>query len=200
MTNTQEVDDFGGDAPEADEKTAIKRIAPMVRRRLELQQKIAALTAELKTLTDEDTRIETVDLPALMDELGISGVDVPMPDGRHFSVKITEDIHASLPVKDPEKRRRGIEWLRKNKHGSIVKRGFSIKFGNSAREREAAEAFATYLAESPVKIAVEDKDEVHHGSLTSLVKELLKKPGDHNEMLQVLGAHKRRIAVIVSEK
>jgi hypothetical protein len=193
MTNTSD-DEFG--APiRVSEETVVQRIAPLVKQRAAFAAELAEAEAAVKRLTESIRAIDEQQLPAMLDELGVSDIGVNLPDGRRLKVEVYDSIHASLPVSDMDRRRRGLEWLAENEP-SIVKRGFGVKFGKSAKEREAADAFAEYLAKFPGKIAVEDKDDVHHSTLTAYLKELLKQGRATQDVIEVLGGHVTRKAKI----
>jgi hypothetical protein len=194
MTNTND-DEFG--APiRVSEETVVQRIAPLVKERAKLSSDLEVAEAEVKKLTESIRAIDEQQLPAMLDELGVDHIGVPLGDGRRLEIEVYDSIHASLPVKDPEKRRRGLAWLRANDHGSVITRAFGIEFKSSAKEREAAAKFEAYLKAYDGKIAVKDNDSVHHGTLTSLVKELLAEGKAPPDVLEVLGAHVTRKAKI----
>lgn len=187
---TADDDEFGAPEP-VDERTVLQRIRPLYDRRKAVEEELAGHQAHCEKLEAVIKAIDEQQLPELLDALGVTGVSI---DGK--TVTVEDHVHASLPVKDPEKRKRGIAWLKANKCGSIVKRGFGAKFGSSKKEQEAAEAFAAYLAKYPGKVQIEDKDDVHHGALTSLVKELMKEGRATQEVREILGAHVVRRAKI----
>lgn len=195
MTNTEDDDEFGAPPP-VDKLELAKRVRPLVDRWKKTKVEKAEAEARVKELDQQIKAIEEQQLPALMDEIGLTDFSVLFDDGTRASIEVGDHVHASLPVKDPEKRRRGMAWLRANKGGSIIKRGFTIKFTNSKAELEAAAKFEAFLKTSPVKVNIEDKDDVHHGTLTTFVKDLLKEGRATPEVLEILGAHVTRKAEI----
>lgn len=132
----------------------------------ELVEKIneAIRTKEyLKNLNKRINDISFRDLPDLFNEQNLHGME--MSNGVRLA--LTPYYRASLPVKmDPAKRKEGIEYLR-GIAPELIKTKVLLEYG--ADEQDAAQAVITFLR--GLDIDPDVKEDVHHSTLTSWVKE-----------------------------
>jgi hypothetical protein len=147
---------------------------------LNLEEDIKALKAKLLKLTDEE-------LPALMEEMGISSLT--LDDGS--VVKVTRTYGGSILV---ENRPKAYDWLREHGYDDIIKNTVMCQFGRGEDDR--AKGFAEFAAENG--FAPEQKTEIHSQTLRAFVKERIEK-GDAFPM-ELFGAYIGQRAIIKKGK
>lgn len=91
-----------------------------------------------------------------------------LSDGRTLEVR--EEIRASIAG---DKKEPAIKWLDEHDYGHIVKRQMIFEFGKG--DDEFYEEFMEYVREFPKvrKLVMKPKNDVHHATLTSWVREQL---------------------------
>ncbi len=127
------------------------------------------LEARLKETNIALTKLEFDTLPSMMDELGVPRLDLEAK-GNLPAVKIESKAYyaASISAKWPEDRyRAALDWLVENGHGDLIKTSVTIPF---AKEDHAK---AIEFAQEMEKAGLEPvtKEAVHHGTLSSWLKE-----------------------------
>jgi hypothetical protein len=147
---------------------------------LDLEEVLKTTKAKLLKLTDEE-------LPALMEEMGISSLT--LDDGS--VVKVTRTYGGSILV---ENRPKAYEWLREHGYDDIIKNTVMCQFGRGEDDR--AKGFAEFAAENG--FAPEQKTEIHSQTLRAFVKERIEK-GDEFPM-ELFGAYIGQRAIIKKGK
>lgn len=147
---------------------------------LDLEEVLKTTKAKLLKLTDEE-------LPALMEEMGISSLT--LDDGS--VVKVTRTYGGSILV---ENRPKAYEWLREHGYDDIIKNTVMCQFGRGEDDR--AKGFAEFAAENG--FAPEQKTEIHSQTLRAFVKERIEK-GDAFPM-ELFGAYIGQRAIIKKGK
>lgn len=147
---------------------------------LDLENVLKTTKAKLLKLTDEE-------LPALMEEMGISSLT--LDDGS--VVKVTRTYGGSILV---ENRPKAYEWLREHGYDDIIKNTVMCQFGRGEDDR--AKGFAEFAAENG--FAPEQKTEIHSQTLRAFVKERIEK-GDAFPM-ELFGAYIGQRAIIKKGK
>jgi len=145
--------------PSNDDLAEVSRLAKRV---LELSSTIDAAQAELDD-------IETKVLPELMALVGLA--EFRLDSGE--IVKRGTVVRASIPE---EHRYEAHARLAAMGHGDLVKHVISLQFGKG-ESQQATRAYDLLRQEFP-DLPIGDKESVHSGSLTALVKELLSKGQD----------------------
>ena len=145
-----------------------------------VEEQLTEYKKELLKLTDED-------LPAMLQELGLSSFS--LDDGSTVEVKPT--YGASIKV---DNRPAAFEWLREHGYDDIIKNTVACSFGRGEDDR--ASAFAAF-AEREGYFA-EQKTEVHPQTLRAFVKERVE-AGDEFPM-ELFGAYVGQRAVIKRSK
>lgn len=146
----------------------------------DLEEVLKTTKAKLLKLTDEE-------LPALMEEMGISSLT--LDDGS--VVKVTRTYGGSILV---ENRPKAYEWLREHGYDDIIKNTVICQFGRGEDDR--AKGFAEFAAENG--FAPEQKTEIHSQTLRAFVKERIEK-GDAFPM-ELFGAYIGQRAIIKKGK
>jgi hypothetical protein len=146
----------------------------------DLEEVLKTTKAKLLKMTDEE-------LPALMEEMGISSLT--LDDGS--VVKVTRTYGGSILV---ENRPKAYEWLREHGYDDIIKNTVMCQFGRGEDDR--AKGFANFAAENG--FAPEQKTEIHSQTLRAFVKERIEK-GDAFPM-ELFGAYIGQRAIIKKGK
>lgn len=191
-------DDLAGEIEEAptpgDEQLA--KVAALARRQVELLREQVRLTDELDRVVADLRLNQEVDLPTLMDQLGLT--DFGLKGGHRVEVK--ESVNAAVPARDQAMTERAHGWLEEHGYGSLIKRRISIFFD---REDEAwAKKFMADCAKRKRALNLEVKRWVEPQTLSAFVREQLaraKTEGLDPEDLAptaTLGVFKRKYAEV----
>lgn len=151
------------------------------------EDRIANVEEQLKEYKKELLKLTDEDLPAMLQELGLSKFS--LDDGSNVEVKPT--YGASIKV---DNRPAAFEWLREHGYDDIIKNTVACSFGRGEDDR--ASAFAAF-AEREGYFA-EQKTEVHPQTLRAFVKERVE-AGDEFPM-ELFGAYVGQRAVIKRSK
>lgn len=151
------------------------------------EDRIAHVEEQLKEYKKELLKLTDEDLPAMLQELGLSSFT--LDDGSTVEVKPT--YGASIKV---DNRPAAFEWLREHGYDDIIKNTVACSFGRGEDDR--ASAFAAF-AEREGYFA-EQKTEVHPQTLRAFVKERVE-AGDEFPM-ELFGAYVGQRAVIKRSK
>jgi hypothetical protein len=151
------------------------------------EDRIANVEEQLKEYKKELLKLTDEDLPAMLQELGLSSFS--LDDGSTVEVKPT--YGASIKV---DNRPAAFEWLRQHGYDDIIKNTVACSFGRGEDDR--ASAFAAF-AEKEGYFA-EQKTEVHPQTLRAFVKERVE-AGDEFPM-ELFGAYVGQRAVIKRSK
>lgn len=140
---------------------SLARVTELGRVMLLRQADVAAAEAALTAAKEALREVETVDLPELMKEVGLSSFT--MPDGTRIEVR--NEISCAITV---EKRPEAHAWLRSHGFGGLIKTEVAASFaaGESELALEAAESIADAFEREVDVIEV-----VHPATLKSWVKE-----------------------------
>lgn len=120
------------------------------------EEKIKARKEALKQISEEE-------MPALLDELGVS--EVPFADGT--KAYINNSIHVGIPERNKIE---AFEWLRNNGHADLIKTELKVKFNR--KENNLIPEVKAKLEE--FGIAFDDKEVVNTISLKAFVKEQIR--------------------------
>lgn len=220
----------GGPAPdvfammEADSKARLKRapseaeskhIAKLGIELAELEDEIEEAEERVKELKKRAWDIKTKELVDAMDEIQQDLMGLP---DQNCDIRVYTKYHASLPAvpgdNDPEykakmaKRKRGLEFLKKDGHDGLIKTELVITFGRGEYQRakqieaefkDRADEYARQH-EGQRPFMVDTQETVNWNSLTSLVKDLSENHGRTDLPLADLGASVFRIAEIKKRK
>lgn len=197
-------------APTEEQSKSVREIGVEL---VTIDQRIEKGTTLLKELTAQREKIMRYTLVDAMDAIGQDKMGLG-----EFNVDIiTSDfVHASLPNPDTEKdpveaarkaelRRGGLDWLVENDFGDLIKTVVVVELPRGALED--AKRIAEYVrlmprsdgTNEPAGYSASVEETVHWGTLTSFVKEQLKRP-EVVLPLEKLGAMVGRIAKIVKRK
>lgn len=117
----------------------------------------------LATARDELRHIEEDEMPALLDELGVSSVTLKSG----AMIVCDTSLHASIPASS---RPDAYAWLRSNGNEGIIKNEFTIRF-NKGEDNLVGHVKAVV---EDLGLAYDQKESVHASTLKSFVKEQMK--------------------------
>jgi len=155
-----EADQANASAIEKMENTGLKSIAEIARAARNQEEVVNKLEDQLKAAKRELLKLTDEDLPAMLQELGLSSFE--LDDGSKVTVRPTYGAHIKA-----ENRETAFDWLRQNGFDDIIKNTVSCNFGRG-EDREASE-FIDYA--QGLGYAAEQKTEVHPSTLKAWVKE-----------------------------
>jgi len=151
---------------------------------------LAFLEDDVKFLKRQVQRIEEVDLPEAMAEIGIA--KFTLDDGTSIMVK--DEIGAHIKVAD---RYKAHEWLRNNGFADIVKNDYTITFGKGENDKAAA---LQQLLDSDSRFSNwKNKEAVHPCTLKAVIREQLEGGNAEfmsTEVMELLGIRQFKKATI----
>ena len=126
------------------------------------QRKVADLEALLKNEEEHLRRLEEVELPSFMEEVGL--LSFTLPTGEKITIK--NIVKASIPK---AKKEEACQWLTDNGFGDLIKSELTLVFGKE--ELQKAQELSQQLVAMGLKPVLERG--VHHTTLSAFVKEQL---------------------------
>ncbi len=197
-------------APDGEKAQAIRAVG------VELVQIDARIARGEQLLAELKTRREQIMRRDLVDAMDAVGMDVMGLAEFEVDIKTGEYVFASLPNPDTEKdpeiaerkrllREAGLKWLVDNDFSDLIKTTVVVELPRGAYEQ--AQRIKQYVeamppgdgSNEPAGYSAKIEESVHWGTLTSFVKEQLKRP-EVVLPLEQLGAVVGRIAKIVKRK
>ena len=163
----------------------LKKISTLAEQFTNLLSRIEKGEALLKDLKEQARLVSEEMIPAAMDEVGME--EFTLSSGDTISV---ENI-VTATISEPN-RATAFAWLRKHKHGSIIKREIKLNFGMG--EDKQAKALLALLKKSKLR-PTSDKETVHPSTLKAFVKEQLAEGKDIP--MDVFGVYEVRRASVV---
>jgi len=140
----------------------LARLGDLARRQMDLEDQIEAANEELRKLGDDHRRISEEDIPAVLDETGLS--EVRLSDGT--KVRIKENLRVATAGKNREPIN---AWLEQEGHDDVIKDEVVALFGKGEGERAAA----LVLAAEELTDAVNRKRYVNPQTFAALLRELM---------------------------
>lgn len=147
----------------------VKEIAALAERQTNQQAHVDWMEEALKQAQADLRKTQEVDLPAAMQQAGVS--EIKLSTGEKITIK--DDVYASIP-KD-ERGELAYTWLRNNGFGDVIKNEVKVAFGRGEEEQAAA-----LLAECKVNgwNNASFAATVHSSTLKALIREQLAKGKD----------------------
>ena len=145
----------------------LKSVASISRKIQSQEEKLERLIEETKQAKKDLLALTDQELPALMQEIGLSKVE--LSDGSKVSVKAI--YSGNITAANHEM---ALAWLRENGFGDIIKNEVKAAFG--AGEDEAASSFIKAAAE--IGVETTEKQGVHHVTLRAWIKERVESGDD----------------------
>lgn len=140
--------------------TTLERLVAMAEDMRSAAEDVAANKRALEAATERYKRLETVDLPELMREIGVPALT--LPDGT--ALQLADDFSCGITE---EKAPAALAWLRENGFGALIKSVVSAEFGRGEEER--AQQASKLLQDNGFDPAA--KETVHPQTLKSFIRE-----------------------------
>lgn len=184
-TDNTFMDELSADEPSntLPSNEALEQLGKMAIQATTLEGEITSVEKILKAKKAALAKLLEADIPQLMQEFGLA--DIRTTDGAR--IQIDESWHAS--VTGPKKPF-VIQWLLDHNHGDIVKSSVTVQF-DKGQDEVAGSLMAGLVENGFTPTRAQD---VHTGSLKSLVRELVDEGED--VPLEELGVYRRTVAKI----
>lgn len=157
--------DLEQDANTAPPSDLLDHIVSLATLQTQQEARIAQLKVELEQVTKALRQTSEVDLPQLLDQVGIT--QISLPSGK--TVTVTEKQYPSINKANVPQAHK---WLRENGFDAIIKRELVLKFGRG--EDALANTVRSAIADLGVQ-EFSDKESVHPQTLGAFVREQLAK-------------------------
>ena len=148
------------DSTTAPQDSELNKVAVLAKKIQAKQSRLSLLEGEMKQLKQELLQLTDEDLPATMQELGLSAFTTD--DGASITIKPTYGAYIKV-----DNREEAYDWLRDNEFGDLIKNSVSCTFGRG--EDEIANQFITFAEDSGY--SPQQKTEVHPQTLKAWVRE-----------------------------
>jgi len=165
---------------------ALAELSRLADQQMDKAVEVEKAEAELKRVTDEYRQIAEVDIPELMQELGLE--EFKTTSGLIITIK--EAVRASILA---AQKAAAFRWLRENGHGALIKRVVKLQFGMG--DDELAQAAIDKLGDD---YDIDDDSSVHAGTLKKFVKEMQAEGKEVPETM--FSIHRQRVAGIKTKK
>jgi len=153
----------------------VAEIADLAQRQKDLDKEIDKMQKSLDDVKERRRKIAEEDLPAALDQAGVS--DVTLSDGSRIAVK--SDLKVNIPK---SKKEAAAEWLVAQGASALVKEDVHIPF-NKGQERDV-EQLTTELEQNGYTYNVQP--EMHSGSVKKFLKEHMEEGGElPNDVMNV---------------
>ncbi len=150
-----------GEVAEGPAPADLHKLAELAKSMFDAEQAVAKAEEELKKRKDKLRGIAEREIPALMDQCGVT--EFATKTG--LKLKIKRLLRASISKANLTK---AVAWLDKHGHGGLVKRNVSIDF--TRQQEDDAKELADELREKGFE-NVATKHTVHAGTLAAWVRE-----------------------------
>ena len=138
----------------------LNKVAVLAKKIQDKQNRITLLDSELKQAKQDLLKLTDEDLPATMQELGLSAFTTD--DGASITIKPTYGAYIKVDNRDE-----AFHWLRDNDFGDLIKNSVTCTFGRG--EDETATEFLTFAEKSGY--TPQQKTEIHPQTLKAWVRE-----------------------------
>ena len=138
----------------------LSKVATLAKANQEKEDRVKELELALKENKAALLKLTDEDLPAILQELGLSGFT--LEDGSSISVKPTYGAYIKV-----DNRNEAYEWLRKNDYGDLIKNVVSCTFGRG--EDDTAVQFISVAERNG--FTPQQKTAVHPQTLKAWVRE-----------------------------
>lgn len=138
----------------------LQRVVQLAELLLKLRENVESLETQLEKAKGDMRRVEQVDLPALMQELGLETFKLKSGE----TIEVKPEVDCSITE---EKRSAAHSWLVDKGFGGLIKTEVVVTFGRG--EHDAAEDFAEEVTKQGKQPNLVER--VHPSTLKSFVKE-----------------------------
>ena len=143
------------------------RLQQMIEVLMKREAAVTAADAALKEAKAEYNKIAMEDMPELMIELGIVGLE--LDDGR--KARLNEEISTAITAKNAQK---AFNWLRENNFGGLIKAKVEIEEDDIPKEKYGEDVLGKFAIEHNGHVI----EKIHPGTLKSFIKEQMEVGAD----------------------
>jgi hypothetical protein len=147
--------------PNVDTKAALGSVQPLISSWAELNETVKNKEAELKELKDNLRRLEYVDIPSAMQEVGLA--EIKTDDG--LAVTCMPFVDGGINKQNAEQ---ALAWLDDNGYGDLIKTKLELALGKG--DKELAELAAKKI-EAAIGVQPEVKETVHPQTMKSFLRQ-----------------------------
>lgn len=173
-------------------KEQLKSITTLAKKQLKLQKDIIKTSEKLKEQNKELTKISEVDIPSVMNEVGLNLLRLKSGD----TLEVKTEAYASISEKNWPK---VTKWLKKNNFDGIIKDQITVVLGKGMGKE--AERIMKALEKTTAKMQGVDpleKKSIHAGTLKAFVKERIAEGKKFPRL--IFGVYEKDVAVIKLKK
>lgn len=161
----------------------LSQLQELAEKQAKAESEVARIEAELNKAKETLKSLCEVQVPALMDQIGIT----EFKTASGLVIKVDETIRASIPK---ARTLEAFAWLRAHNHAALIKRELSVAFGKG--EDAKADELAASLRLQGVEL--DDNATVHAQTLGAFVREQLRDGIDLP--LDLFGVFRQRVSKI----
>lgn len=161
----------------------LSKLATLADKQIDLERQLAEAEATVKSSKRALAEIREVEIPELMDSLGME--EFKTTSG--LKIKVKENIRASISKANQAD---AFAWLREHGHDALIKRELKVLFGKG----EDAQAEETLEMLREAELQADDNASVHASTLAKFVREKLE-AGEEVPM-ELLGVHRQRVSSV----
>lgn len=143
---------------------ALKHLTSLANQMIEEAARLLKLDTEMKITKERLRKLQEIDIPDYMQELGLSKVE--LSTGEQISFK--DDVRLEW---DALKKEKAFEWLEQNEFGGLIKTEVTTSFGKG--ELDAAKALLARLTEEGAQVAL--SRDVHYQTMCAFLREQIEK-------------------------
>lgn len=154
---------FESSAADGATEDQLTRLGRLAARQRDAEAELAQLAEKAKTIGAEVRRISEVDIPAVLDETGLS--EVRLADGT--KVSLSEDLRVTTTGKYRDAINR---WLEREGHADLIRNEVTASFGPDRAAQ--ADALFAFISERELTEEVDRKRFVNPQSFAALIREL----------------------------
>jgi len=140
----------------------MRRLGELARYQLKVEQELAELETAVVTKKQELAKVSEMDIPDLMDEIGID--EFRLSNG----VRLTVSPYFTGKITTPQ----ALEWLEDNDYGDLIKGQVSIPYPKGF---DQAQLKAIVMMAEQLGLRADNREEVHHSTLKAWIKEMVTK-------------------------
>jgi hypothetical protein len=151
----------------------LKELTDLVSDSFALDAKVTDLELQVERAKAERKKLMEEIIPAKMASMGMRVIGVPNTE---IYCHITPYVHANISKEWPkEQQDAAYQWLEENEHGDLIKNSMRLDFNKEDAEpaKRIYNRVKQMLAEEGIYAELSMVKQVHHGTLTSFIKERL---------------------------
>lgn len=149
----------------------LKELTDLVTESFNLDARVTDLELQVERTKADRKQLMEDTIPSLMSSMGMKVIGVPNTE---IYCHVTPFVHANISKEWPQEQQdAAFTWLEENEHGDIIKNSMRLDFNKEDAEpaRRIYDRVKQMLAEEGIYAELSMVKGVHHGTLTSFIKE-----------------------------